>query len=118
MPTLIEVAVYASVLAQGAPLTCHAPTPVHVECSNGTAAELAEDGTIRYSSGVTVDRDGSGFPRFSDGTHSWWASAGWVAFSNGIQMRKLGVERFRLSTHVECRILRPGTAECAAVPPD
>jgi hypothetical protein len=118
MPTLIEVAVYASVLAHGAPLSCTEQSGVHIECSNGISAELAEDGVIRFSSGVAVDRDPDGFPRFSDGTHSWWASAGWIAFSNGIQIRKLAADRFKLSSGVECRVQRPETAECVAVKPD
>jgi hypothetical protein len=118
MPTLIEVAVYAAVLAHGAPLSCTARDAVQIECSNGVSARLAEDGVIRFSSGVAADRDGDGFPRFSDGTHSWWASAGWIAFSNGIQIRKMGADRFRLSTGVECRALRPETVECVAVKPD
>jgi len=118
MPTLIEVAVYASVLAQGAPLSCTAQSAVHIECSNGISAQLAEDGVIHFSSGVTVDRDADGFPRFSDGTHSWWAAAGWIAFSNGIQIRKIAADRFKLSSGVECRVQRPDTVDCAAVKPD
>jgi hypothetical protein len=118
MTTLIEVAVYAAVLAHGTPLTCTRQADAHVQCSNGMSAELAGDVVIFFSGGVTVDRDKNGFPRFSDGTYSWWASAGWVAFSNGVQIRKMGADRFRLSTGVECRPQLPETVECVPVKPD
>jgi hypothetical protein len=41
-----------------------------------------------------------------------------VAFSNGVQIRKMGADRFRLSTGVECRTQLPETVECAAIKRD
>ena len=117
MTSLIEVAVYAAVLAHGTPLNCAQSTDTHIDCSNGTSAELAENAVIRFSGGVTVDRDENGFPRFSDGTHSWYSSTGWIAFSNGMQIRKVTADRYKLSTDVECHLQAPETAECKKVEP-
>jgi len=109
----MEVAVYAAVLAHGTQLTCTARTDTHIECSNGQSADIATGDVIKFSDGVTIVRDEEGFPRFSDGTHSWWASAGWIAFSNGIQIRRMTESRFKLSTGIECRLRQPDTVECA-----
>jgi len=115
MVTLIEVAVYAAVMAGGTPLFCTASDRVHVSCSSGVGAELGDGETIRYSSGVTVERDARGYPHFSDGTRSWFSSAGWLAFSNGVQIRRMDQDRYRFSSGIECQSTLPTLVECKPV---
>jgi hypothetical protein len=112
MVTLMEVAVYAAVMANGAPLSCTAEDHIHVYCSNGVAAELGDGSAIRYSNGVTVTRDDSGFPTFSDGTRSWWSAAGWLAFSNGVQIRRQDLDAFRFNSGMECKTALPELVQC------
>jgi hypothetical protein len=82
------------------------------------AAQLDDGNVIRYSNGITVDRDKNGFPHFSDGTSSWWAAAGWLAFSNGIQIRKTSTDLYRFSTGIACETQLPQLVECKPMPPD
>ena len=114
MTTLIEVAVYAAVMAHGTPLACSASDDSHVSCTNGITAVLADHDVIRYSSGVTVQRDKDGFPHFSDGTKSWFNAMAWLAFSNGVQVRRLGPDLYRFSTGIACRSELPALVDCAA----
>ena len=116
MITLAEIAVYAVILSGGnTGLTCYGHEHERVTCTNGLEATITEGGNVSFSNGVIVNRN-KGFPTFSDGTHSWLNSAGWVAFSTGVYVRHISADYYKFSTGIECKTELPTVVACEDVP--
>lgn len=115
MVTLIEIAVYALVLSGGTSLTCMGHDHQTVTCSNGLNAKIVLNDAIQYSDGTLADRDAKGFPRFSNGIHSWFESSGWLAFSNGTEVRRVNADLYKVGKNVECRTVLPNFVECKEI---
>ena len=110
--TLIEVAIYALVLANPGPALCRLGEPARVTCSNGLAADILSVGAARFNNGVTVRRDDDGFPVFSNGITSR-LSNGWLRFSNGVGVRRVALSRYDFDNGISCRAELPELVDCA-----
>jgi hypothetical protein len=113
MVTLIEIAVYAVVLSGGAPMVCMGHEHTSVTCSTGLSAEMVSQDIVRFADGTLVDRDLKGYPRFSNGIHSWFESSGWLGFSNGIEVRRYSPDLYKFNQGVECRTDLPNIVQCS-----
>lgn len=111
MINILEIAVYAAILAGNDPFSCFGYEQERVTCSNGLSATIEAPATIVFSDGTKVSQNG-GFPIFSNGTKSWLDSAGWVAFSTGVQVRRFGGDEYRFSTGLVCQTQLPDFVEC------
>jgi hypothetical protein len=108
---LIEVTVYALVLAGPSPALCQLQEDI-VVCSNGLTARALSPSETRFSNGVSVRHAGGEFPAFSNGITSWFNGAGWLTFSNGVAVRRQSDSRFDFSGGITCRAQLPGLVEC------
>ena len=113
MMTIIEIAVYAVVLSGGSTLSCMGFDHERVNCTNGLSAEMVSQAIVRFSDGTLVDRDQNGFPRFSNGITSWFASAGCLTFSNGLEVRRITPDTFRFNQGIECHVDMPNLVRCS-----
>jgi len=101
--TLMEVAVYALVLANSQdPFTCTAHGPA-VGCTNGYQAALNGDGDIEFQTGVKVEKTPDGRILLSNGVTTHWGAAGWLQFSNGLSVRRMSDGSFRFNNGMQCR---------------
>lgn len=110
---VLEVAIYAMVLAGGDPLVCtrQEGTEEMVLCSNGQVAHMDQD-RITFKKNVAVVKMADGTLVFSNGISSHWGSAGWVQFSNNISIRRNSDGTFKTSKNLVCRQLSADKATC------
>lgn len=110
---ILEVTIYAMVLAGGNPLVCTRQdgTEEMILCSNGQVATLDGD-RITFKDGTAVVKFPDGTLAFSNGIRSHWGSAGWVQFSNKISIRRNTDGTFKTSTGLVCRELSTDKANC------
>ena len=114
---LIEIAVYALVLAGPSPALCQLAEGGAVVCSNGLAARALSPTAARFSNGVTVRHEAEQFPVFSNGITSWFSSAGWLTFSNGVAVRRRSFSRYDFDTGLTCRAELPDLVDCRRLGP-
>jgi hypothetical protein len=114
---LIEVAVYALVLAGPSPALCQLQDNGVVVCSNGLAAQSLSPSETRFNSGVSVRRRADQFPAFSNGITSRFNAAGWLAFSNGVAVRRQSPSRYDFDSGITCRVQLPNLVECRWLAP-
>ena len=109
---VLEVAVYAMVIGgQGQPFKCVETDLGVINCTNGLSATAGDRTVIRFSNGVTVNRD-SGIV-LSNGVHAHLDGAGWLEFSNGIGVRRDSPYRYRSSKGAVCVLVERTMAECS-----
>lgn len=110
---VLEVAIYAMVLAGGDPLVCTRQdgTEEMVLCSNGQVAHLDQD-RITFKGDIAVVKFPDGTLALSNGITSHWGSAGWVQFSNNISIRRNSDGTFKTSKNLVCRQLSAEKATC------
>lgn len=109
---ILEIAVYAAVLAGGAPVLCHLEEDGSVGCSNGRVAQNLSVVAIRFDDGVTVARGGTALPEFNNGVQSWKGSSGWLQFSTGVGVRGLDRGTVSFSNGLVCRAELPDLVNC------
>ncbi len=109
---VIEVAVYALVLAGGAdPFTCE-KRPQGVACTNGLGAVLNEHGNIEYSNGVQVVKLKDGSLAFTNGVTTHRGAAGWIQFSSGVSVRRMSDGSFRFNNGMSCKAVDATKVDC------
>jgi len=110
---VLEVAIYAMVLAGGDPLVCTRQhgTEEMVLCTNGEVIRMDGD-RITLKNDISVVKFPDGTLAFSNGIRSKWGSAGWVQFSNDIAVRRNYDNSFKTNKGVVCRALSEDKASC------
>jgi len=109
---VLEVAVYAMVIGgQAQAFKCVETDLGTINCTNGLSATAGEREAIRFSNGVTVNKN-SGIV-LSNGIRAHLDGAGWLEFSNGIGVRRDSPYRFRTSNGFVCVLVERTMAQCA-----
>lgn len=110
---ILEVALYAMVLANGDPVTCTRQDGAEpmVLCSNSQVATLDGD-RITFKGDIGVVKMADGTLAFTNGIRSHWGSAGWVQFTNKVSVRRNPDGSFKTNGKLLCRALSEDKATC------
>lgn len=113
MFSILEIAILALVLSpNSADFMCRQREDESVLCSNGLAARLIADDTLRFSNFVDIRHNDDGSYVFSNGIRATRSAAGGVWFSSGISTKRRSYNTYDFSNNTVCQLVMPDTAEC------